>query len=585
MRLGGGKHMSIFKKYIAKYYKPFLLALTCLMVEAGCDLAQPTIMHDIVDVGVASKNLNYVLMLGGRMLLVTALGACAAVTRNIISSNVSQNFGGELRADVFTKIQTFSFDNINKFEPASLMTRLTNDVTQVQNFAHGLMRVFVKAPILCIGSLVMTVILDKTMALIMLCVVAVVGVLIAFNMKIGYPAFSRVQKALDKANGVIREYLSGVRVVKAFNKFNYEEKRFNMANTELTNVSTQAMRVLAVFTPGIMLSVNLGIVIVLWVGGYRVHNGSIEVGKIIAFISYMTQILQSLMIISNVFNMFVRARASSERIEEVLVLQNGMNTGEILNISFMDKSEVGRVDFDNVFFCYEDSQDEPVIKNISFSCMPGETVGIIGATGAGKSTIVNLIPRFYDASSGSIKVDEVDVKQMDIKELREKIAMVPQKTVLFSGTIAENLRWGKENATLEEIEKVCDIVQASSFIETFPEGYNTLLGQGGVNLSGGQKQRIAIARALIKRPEILILDDCTSAVDVITEAKIREGLKEYSSVLTCIIIAQRITSVMSADKIVVLENGEVSGLGTHEELIEGCEIYKDIFRSQIGKEA
>ncbi len=573
--------MQFLEKYIKHYWKPFCIAVACLMFEAICDLMQPTIMSRIIDVGVAGKDMQYVLYMGGAMLLVTALGAVAAISRNVVSSNVSQRFGAELRSDLFRKVQTFSFDNIDNFEAASLMTRLTNDVTQVQNFVHGLMRIFVKAPLLCLGSLIMATLLNPRMAMVLAAVVPIIGVIIFFSMRIGYPFFIKVQKALDRVNGVMREYLSGVRVVKAFNRFDYETGRFEKANRDLASISITAMRIMAVFTPGISLTVNMGIIVVLWLGGFRVNSGNMQVGQIIAFTNYMTQILFSLMIISNVFNTFIRAKASAERIGEVFAQENNMAVPEHSREASGVK---GRVDFEHVSFAYSGAAGDPVINNATFTCMPGETVGIIGSTGSGKSSLVHLIPRFYDAVAGAVKVDGVDVKEMDPGKLREKIAIVPQKSVLFTGSILDNIRWGRENATLEEVQKAAEMAQASDFISGFPEGYGTLLGQGGVNLSGGQKQRVSIARALVRKPEILILDDSTSAVDVATEAKIREALKKYSAGLTCLIIAQRITSVMNADKVVVLDHGDVVGIGSHEELMQSCEVYQDIFRSQIGKE-
>jgi ATP-binding cassette, subfamily B, multidrug efflux pump len=573
--------MNSFKKYIKSYWKPFCTAIGFLMVEAAADLLQPTIMSKIVDFGVAEKNLSYVIKMGGVMLLVTALGAIAAVVRNIVSSNVSQKFGAELRLDLFKKVQRLSFDNIDKFETASLVTRLTNDVTQLQNFTHGMMRIFVKAPIVGLGSIIMATILNAKMAIIIFAIVPVVAVLISLSMKIGYPYFAKVQKALDKVNGVIREYLSGVRVVKAFNRFGYETKRFEKENENLTSQSIRAMRVMAVFNPGITLTVNLAIVVLMWLGGSRVNSGQVRVGQIIAFINYMTQILFSLIMISNVFTMLIRAKASAERIGEVLTEESTIKAPD--NIAWT-KGLKGRVDFENISFSYSGSSGEPVLKNISFNCLQGETVGIIGSTGSGKSSLVNLVPRFYEATLGSVRFNGADVRTLDLTELRDKIALVPQKTILFTGSIIDNIRWGKENASDEEVIEACKIAQADNFIASFPEGYNTQLGQGGVNLSGGQKQRLSIARALIKKPEVLILDDCTSAVDVTTEASIRESLKKYSSELTTIIIAQRITSVMTADKIVVLDNGEIASIGVHEELIRTSKVYQDIFRSQIGKE-
>lgn len=573
--------MEHFNKYIKKYWKPFLAAVAFLTFEAACDLMQPTIMSKIVDVGVANKDMNYVLRLGGGMLLVTAMGAFAASMRNIISSKVSQKFGAELRLDLFKKVQGLSFDNIDNYEGASLVTRLTNDVNQVQIFVNGLMRIFVKAPLLCIGSLIMAARLNSKMSWILIVIVIIVGLIITMNMKIGYPFFKKVQKALDRVNSVIREYLSGVRVVKAFNRFDYEVNRFENTNEEFFKVSTKAMRVMAIFSPGITLTVNLGITAVLWLGGIRVSTGEMQAGEIIAFINYMTQILFSLMMISFVFTMFVRAKASAERISEVLKEENTMIHKE----STVEETFVkGRIDFENVSFSYKGAAGEPAIKNISFTCMPGETVGIIGSTGSGKTTLINLIPRFYDATSGRVKVDGIDVKDIPIKNLREKIALVPQKSVLFTGTIEENIRWGRENADFQEVIEAAKIANAHEFIEDKREKYNTIVGQGGVNFSGGQKQRIAIARALIKKAEILILDDSTSAVDASTEANIKEALKKYSKGLSTIIIAQKITSVADADKIIVLDDGEMVGIGSHKTLMNSCDVYQEIFKSQIGRE-
>lgn len=446
--------MNFLKKYIKKYWKLFCTGVTFLTLEAMCDLMQPTIMAKIVDVGVADKNMNYIVKMGGVMLAVTLLGALAAVSRNFLASNVSQKFGSELRSDLFKKIQTLSFDSIDKFEGASLITRLTNDVTQVQTFVNGSMRIYVKAPILCIGSIIMAVRLNANLALVLVLIIPIIAILISANMQIGYPFFVKVQKALDHINSVMREYLSGVRVVKAFNRFDYETQRFEKANQDQATVTTTAMRVMAVFSPGISLTVNIGIVFVLWFGGYKINSGNMHVGQIIAFTNYMTQILFSLMMISMVFTTFVRARASTERIGEVFTQENTM----VVRKQTIEPTDIkGRVDFENVCFSYAASVGESVIKNITFSCLPGETVGIIGSTGSGKSSLVNLVPRFYDASSGTVKVDGVDVKDMSPQKLREKIALVPQKTVLFTGTVIDNIRWGSEVADTAEVENASKI--------------------------------------------------------------------------------------------------------------------------------
>jgi ATP-binding cassette, subfamily B, multidrug efflux pump len=576
-----GGRMKFLSKYINKYWKSFSIAVLFLTFEAISDLLQPTIMAKIIDEGVANRDIHYVLKMGGLMLLITACGAVAASTRSVVASIVSQNFGTELRSDLFKKIQTLSFKNIDKFDRASLVTRLTNDVTQVQVFVNGLMRIFVKAPLLAIGGLIMATRLNLQLSVVLAVVVPIVALLIIFNLRLGFPLFSRVQKALDRVNSVMREYLSGVRVVKAFNRFDVEVGKFSIVNDHYKNQSIAANRLMATFSPAIMLTVNLGIVAVLWIGGNGVNTGEIQVGHIIAFINYMTQILFSLMMISMVFNMFVRAKSSAGRIDEVFIQEDNLSWREGMTENV---TETGRIDFENVTFSYEQATVEPILKNINLTILPGETVGIIGSTGSGKSTLVGLIPRFYDTVSGTIKVDGIDSKQVNPKTLREKIAMVPQKNILFTGSVEENIRWGKEDATVAEVVTAATIAGAHDFIERSPEGYQTRIGQGGVNFSGGQKQRISIARALVKKPEILILDDSTSAVDVATEAKIKDALKKYAKGLTCLLIAQRITSIMDADKIVVLDRGELVGVGTHQELLKDCRVYQEIYQSQVGRE-
>ncbi|SDM99584.1 ABC transporter ATP-binding protein [Bacillus sp. OK048] len=573
--------MGFLTKYIKKYWKSFSLAVLFLTFEAISDLMMPTIMAKIIDVGVVGRDLDYVLKMGGVMLLITLFGAVSASIRSVIASIVSQSFGTELRSDLYKKIQTLSFKNIDRFERASLITRLTNDVTQMQVFANGLMRIFVKSPLLAIGGLIMATRLNLHLSVVLAVVVPIVALFIVINLRLGFPLFSKVQKALDRLNGVMREYLSGVRVVKAFNRFDVELTKFDKTNEEFKRQSISATRLMAVFSPAIMLTVNLGIVSVLWIGGLGVTNGNVQVGHIIAFINYMTQILFSLMMISMVFTMFVRAKTSAVRVGEVFALEDDLTWESDVSLSPGDK---GSIEFNNVSFSYEGTSGEPVLKKINLTCLPGETIGIIGSTGSGKSTLVSLIPRFYDVSAGSIKVDGEDIHLVDPKRLREKIAFVPQKTILFTGSVAENIKWGKEDASMEEIERAAQIAGAHDFIAASPEGYQTRIGQGGVNFSGGQKQRLSIARALIKNPRILILDDSTSAVDVTTEAGIKAGLKKYAQGLTCLMIAQRITSIIDADKIVVMDHGEIVGSGKHEDLLRGCKVYQEIYQSQIGKE-
>lgn len=571
--------MKHYKKYIEKYKKPFIIALFFLSIEAICDLMQPTIMSKIVDEGVASRNMDYVLVNTLIMFGVTLMGAIGATMRSIIASHVSQKFGRDLRVDMYEKIQSFSFDNIDNFDKASLVTRLTNDVNQVQMFVNGMMRVFVKAPMLCIGSLIMAARLNLSLSVIFLIIIPLVIGIIILNMRIGYPNFRKIQKSLDNVNSNIREYLSGVRVVKAFNRFKYEEERFGKKNDELFNISTKAMKTIAIFSPTITATVNIGIISVLWLGNIKINNGSIQVGAVMAFINYMTQILSSLMTMNFVFNMFVKARASSERIVEVFDQEPTIENGD----EEVKKGEL-QISFENVSFTYSGGVREAALKNINLNINSGELLGIIGSTGSGKSTLVKLLLRFYDVTKGKIKINGVDIKNISMESLRDRISIVPQASLLFTGSIVDNIRWGKAEADIEEVINAASLAEAHEFILKQAEGYDTKLGQGGVNLSGGQKQRISIARALIKKPHILILDDSTSAVDVTTEKKIKEGLKKFSKDLVTIIISQKITSVMEADNILVLDDGEIVGLGSHDELMDGCSVYKDIFNSQIGKE-
>lgn len=573
--------MNFIREYMNKYWKSFGFALCFLTLETLCDLLQPTIMSKIIDIGVKNKDINYVVNMGLIMLLITGFGAVFALNRSILASKVSQHFGADLREGLFKKINTFSFENIDKFNRASLITRVTNDVNQVQVFINGLMRIFVKAPLLCIGSIIMAVRLNPSMSLVIIGIMPIIIAIMTINMKKGYPHFRKVQNSLDKVNSIIREYLSGIRVVKAFNKFDYEKDKFDIYNNELLNSSTKAMRVMCFFNPAITLVVNIGIIIVIWIGGIRVSNGNMQVGQIVAFINYMGQILSSLILISYILNTFVRVKASSERIQKVFDEKNNISQDNSLEFNNDEKNIF--IEFNDVCFSYIKEVKDYNIKNINFKLSSGETIGIIGSTGSGKTTIVNLIPRFYDVDCGSIKIGENNIKDINLKDLRNKISIVPQKNILFTGTIMDNIKWGKENATLEEVERVAKIADAHNFICGFKDGYNTMIGQGGVNVSGGQKQRISIARAIIKNPEILILDDCTSAVDANTELNIKNGLKEQLNNSICIIIAQRITSVMDADKIIVLDNGEIVGEGNHKELMQNCSVYKDIFISQMGR--
>ncbi len=571
--------MNYIFKYAKKYKKDFTIAIIFLVLEAFIDLILPTMMSYIIDNGVKNNDLNYVLRYSFYMLVFTLLGAGFAVIRNIKSSIVSQSIGKDLREDLYIKINRLSASKISEITEASLITRLTNDVNQIQNFAHGLMRIFVKAPLLGIGSIIMALLLDRTIGLISILIVPIVIFTIIINLKLSYPIFIRIQKSLDKVNSRLKEYLSGIRVVKAFNRYDYEKKRFDKVNEDLKKVSISGMRRLAIFSPLVTLLVNLGIVVILWVGSDLVVNADFEVGKIVAVLNYMTQLLFSLVMSTRIINMYIRSKASSERLDEVFNAEETLNSPD--NPLEITKNDTV-LEFKNVYFKYFDTTNY-VLENINFKVEPNTTLAIIGTTGSGKSTLVNLILRFFDPNSGEIKFYGKNIKDLDLKKYREKIAVVPQKNLLFTGTILENLRWGNKNATYEDIIKCSKIAMADEFIQTFKDGYNTYLGQGGVNLSGGQKQRLSIARALVKNPELLILDDATSSVDLITERKIKEGLKRNLSTTT-ILIAQRITSVMDAENIIVLDDGKIEAIGTHDFLLNNSSIYKSIYISQLGEE-
>lgn len=558
-----------------------MLAVLCVSCEAACDLLQPRIMSSLIDNGAAKADLGYVLRTGLLMLGIVGLGAVFALVRNAIASNVSQSFGAELRLDLFKKFQSLSLDEMDRFEGGSLVTRMTNDVTQMQNFVNGMMRIFFKAPVMCIGAIVMAATLDWKTVPVILPIVALVGVVIAGSMRLAYPRFARVQAALDKLNTTMREFLAGIRLVKAFRRFKEEEAHFRTANDGLTDDTVRANRILAIFSPCMALFVNFGVAAILLLGARWVDAGETQVGQIMAFITYMAQIMTSLNMISNVLNMLVRVNASNGRIAEVMDIAP-VSARQAVQDSKTER-DAPHIVFDHVGFAYSGSTGQPALTDVSFSVRRGQTLGIIGSTGSGKSTVAALLMRFYEPTRGEIRLDGVPLGQLSEKAWRERIAIVPQIAMLFSGTIRENILWGRETATEEEMLSAARAAQADEFIAASPYGYDAMIGQGGVNLSGGQKQRVSIARALVRAPEVLVLDDCTSALDVITEAKVKRGIRQYS--MTCVLVTQRIATAMTCDRVLVLDNGRAVGLGSHGELMERCPEYRDIYVSQIGREA
>ncbi len=580
--------MKLILRYLKKHIVIFCVSTAFLTLEAVADLLQPTYMSYIVDNGVADKNTDKILMYGGIMLGIALFGAFCAVMRNHFASRTSQTIGKEIRHDIYQNVQSLSLENIDRLQPASIITRITNDVTQIQDFINSIMRILIKAPVTGIGAVILIIVQTPKQAPIMIIIIVIASLLIVANIMVGYPRFGKVQKKLDKLNGVSREFLSSVRVVKAFRAEDRETGKFDDASGELAAANTSALRAMAMFAPLINLTVNFGIVLLLWISK---DQKAADIGRLMASVNYMGQVLFALNFISNVINSAVRALASSERIKEVLDEKPAQKKAENPR-----KPEIkGRLEFKNVSFAYANSSRN-ALNNISFTAEPGQTIGIIGPTGSGKSSLVNLIPRFYDCTEGSITVDGCDVREIDEEYLRNRISLVAQKALLFTGTIKENLSWGLSRAVngetqkeksgnydMDRITKAADIACASEFIENTENGYETLLGQGGVNLSGGQKQRLSIARALIKNPSILILDDCTSALDANTESKVLKGLSEMETKATVLLISQRISTVMRVDKILCLNNGTVEGFGTHAELLENCRTYREIYESQIGK--
>lgn len=568
--------MKLIVKCIRAHLGMFLTALFFLSIETLADLMQPAYMAHVVDDGVKDKDISLILTYGAIMLGITAAGAVGAVMRNIFASRTSQIIGKELRADLYQKVQTLSFENIDRLQPASIITRITNDVTQMQNFINGSMRIMLKAPITCIGAIVLIIAQTPQQLPVMMVILGIAVVLITANMRLGYPRFGRLQQKLDRLNDVSREFLSSIRVVKAFNAQQQEAEKFAQAAAGFADAGIAATRVLAVFSPLINLTVNMGIILLLWLSQSQQAG---EIGKLMASVNYMTQVLFALGMVSNILNSAVRAVASSARVREILDEQ----PAQLAAANPLKPSIQGDIAFQDVSFAYAGAS-RSALEDITFSVCAGETIGIIGPTGSGKTTLVNLVPRFYDTVVGQVLVDGCDVRTLDSDTLRGAIAVVPQKALLFSGTICDNLRWGSDTATEDDIRAAAKTACADNFVQGFPDGYETNLGQGGINLSGGQKQRLSIARALVRKPRILILDDCTSALDAATEAAVLKGLRVQAEKMTVLLISQRISTVMRADRILCLEDGQVRGFGTHQELIIGCETYRAIYATQIGSE-
>lgn len=542
------------------------------------DLMQPRLIQHIIDAGITPKNLTVVIHSGLWMVVCAIVGLGGGAGCTVFAVLAAQGCGADLRHTLFGKVQSLSFGNLDKLETGKLITRLTNDVNQIQEVVMIVLRIMVRAPLLMVGSLILAIITSPQLAWLFAVLIPVVVVALVWIINRSYPMFSQVQQRLDTLNTVVQENLAGVRVVKAFVRAQHEIQRFRRSNDSLMNQNIDAVRTVAVTMPFMMLVLNAGVVAALWIGGVQVKAGGMQVGQVIAFINYLMQALMSLMMVSMLTMRLSRAEASAVRILEVLASEPEVKNQQNAITTFAPR---GRVSFDQVSFSYNGDERDPVLKNISFVAEPGQTVALLGATGAGKSSLVQLIPRFYDASGGRITIDGVDIREIDEAALHSKIGIALQESILFTGTIRDNIRYGRPTAGDDEVIAAAQMAQAHDFITTFPDGYDAIVGQRGVNLSGGQKQRIAIARALLTQPDVLILDDSTSAVDVETEARIQDALATVRRGRTSFVVAQRISTVLSADKILVLDDGRIVAEGTHDELVRANPIYQEIYASQM----
>ena len=571
---------------VLRYLKPYwLFALLCplaMILEVSMDLLQPTLMSDIVDNGIlgdaaADENLRYVLITGLKMLVFSLIGCFGGIASAAFGTAAAQKMGNDLRKDAFAKVMHMSFQQTDKFTTGSLVTRLTNDITAIQEFVAMSLRMFVRTGMQFIGGIAVILTLNVNFGIVLVISLPVQLIAVAIIMKKASPLFSIVQSRLDKVNSVVQENVSGARVVKAFTREEYEINRFDNANTDLMTTNLKVQKLLATLNPILMIIMNASVIAIIMIGGFQVEAKAMQVGEVMAAVTYITQILMSVMMVGMMFQQVSRSAASMKRVNEVLSTNPVISDGN----KSADSDNRGTVEFRNVGFSYPGSSGKPVLSGIDLKAEKGQMIAILGSTGCGKTSLVNLVPRFYDATNGDVLVDGVNVKDYDVDTLRSKIGVVLQKSELFSGTVAENIRWGCETATDEEVKTAAKIAQAEEFIDGFNDGYDTMISEKGASLSGGQKQRMAIARAIIKKPEILIFDDSTSALDLSTEAKLHKALRENLSGVTVIMIAQRIASVMRADKIAVLENGSICAFGTHKELMESSSVYRDIYYSQM----
>lgn len=568
-------------KYLKPYYKEIIFAILLLIVQAVSNLFLPNLNAKIINEGIAKGDIQYIIHTGGIMLLATLLLAGAAILASYFSSKVVTSYSRDLRRELYYKVLSFSKQDFDRFGTASLVTRNTNDVHQVQMFVLTLLNIMIMAPIMSIGGIIMAIRQDVVLSSSIIIVVPVIALIVFFIMRKTVPLFKTLQKKVDKVNQVLREKLMGIRVIRAFVKDDYEARRFDKANKDLTQTALKVNRIMALGIPLIMLAMNVTSLAITWFGGIRIDSGAMPIGNLTAFLTYVMEILISIMMAMTMFIMLPRAEASAERINEILNTEPSVKEPKSPKIPSERK---GVLAFKDVSFQYADAE-APVLSKISFTALPGQTTAIVGSTGSGKSTLVHLIPRFYDVTEGKIEIDGVDIREMPLELVRDMIGLVPQKSYLFSGTIESNLRFGKKDATEEEMWHALEIAQAKNFVSRLPEKLKAPVDQGGTNFSGGQRQRLCIARAIVKRPTIYIFDDSFSALDNKTEAKVREALKDETKDATVIIVAQKVSTVLTADQIVVLsDKGTIAGIGTHQELLKSCEVYQEIVYSQIPKE-
>ncbi len=567
-----------------RFLRPYRITLVLVIVlasaQAFANLYLPTLMANIVDTGIVKGDTNYILRVGGVMLLITVAGMLCAIAGSYYGARVAIGFGRLVRGKLFQRVEQFSLHEFDTVSTASLITRTTNDTTQVQQVLVIILNMMISAPLMAVGGIILAINQDAGLSWILVVIIPILLVSILLIMWRAIPLFRVIQSKLDKLNLILDEGLAGVRVIRAFDRNNYELKRFDGANEDLTDVSIRVNRIVAIMMPLMFFILNMSSIAILWFGAGRINAGQMQVGALIAFLQYAMQILFALLMLSMMFIMLPRAAASADRINQVLDIEPEIKDAATVQDT---DSERGYVEFQDVTFSYPGAE-EPAISNVSFQAHPGEVTAIIGGTGSGKSTLVSLIPRFYDIDTGRILVDGVDISKMSQHHLREKIGFVPQKAVLFSGTIAENIRYGKEDATDAEVQHAADTAQASEFIADMADGLDSIIAQGGNNVSGGQKQRLSIARALVRKPELYVFDDSFSALDFKTDAQLRAALKRETLDATVLIVAQRVSTVMDADQIIVLDEGRIVGIGTHRALMQSNEVYREIVTSQLSLE-